>query len=234
MCINLVFKLVSENQQWPKTIDQIRETAPTAFPPVNKLDIVGIPADQPEKNQSKELLVSRLVAETGIKQLSDIDLELTPVSIVETRALPHKISGLKPSQAQVFFNQQESSESFDSFASAKQDKTTDVPPIIQVIGDDDSTPNETYKPVEADGVRKLSSIKKTATFNFKKNDNDIDQSVDLEKAMEPLPSEHHGVRRGTIYRSAAIAKFRMIKFNSTSTLFVEHTMINADLRESLR
>nr|KAJ3419717.1 hypothetical protein HK105_006588 [Polyrhizophydium stewartii] len=59
-------------------------------------------------------------------------------------------------------------------------------------------------------------------------------SLRLRQAMKPMPSEQHGMRRGTIKRAAAIAKFRMIKFNSTSTLFVESTMINADLQESLR
>ncbi|KAH6601370.1 hypothetical protein BASA50_001641 [Batrachochytrium salamandrivorans] len=56
----------------------------------------------------------------------------------------------------------------------------------------------------------------------------------LEQAMNPMPSEYHGMRYGTAKRNEAIAKFRMFKFNSTSTLFVESTMISADLQESLR
>ena len=59
-------------------------------------------------------------------------------------------------------------------------------------------------------------------------------SKQLKEAMKPMLSEKNGIRRGTEIRALAIAKFRMIKFNSTSTLFVDTTMVNADLRESLR
>ncbi|KAI8922921.1 hypothetical protein BC831DRAFT_473764 [Entophlyctis helioformis] len=61
-----------------------------------------------------------------------------------------------------------------------------------------------------------------------------DSSIRLKLAMKPMPSEEHGMRRATVKRAAAIAKFRMVKFNSCSTLFVDTTMVNADLRESLR
>ncbi|KAL5034511.1 hypothetical protein RTP6_002353 [Batrachochytrium dendrobatidis] len=59
-------------------------------------------------------------------------------------------------------------------------------------------------------------------------------SILLQQNIEQLSSKGRKMQLETVKKVKEIVKFRMFKFNSTSTLFVESSMVNADLQDSLR
>jgi hypothetical protein len=79
-------------------------------------------------------------------------------------------------------------------------------------------------------------ISSTSSIKSKKVDDYMSasqDSINLRSQMITQPEEN-GIRRPNRYRTAAIVKYRMKKFNSTSTLFVDRTIIDADILEILR
>lgn len=55
-----------------------------------------------------------------------------------------------------------------------------------------------------------------------------------QNVLYPLPIERHSDNKETKKRKEIISKFRMGKFNSTSTLFIDSSIVNSDVTEYLK